>query len=57
MRSYCDEVRFDGIYLLEGADYFLIDLIFLRVFDIFQKIFGIERPGRFENGMKEEIEV
>ena len=43
-------------YLLEGADYFLIDLIF-HVLDIFQKIFGIERSGRFEIGMREKTEV
>ena len=43
-------------YLHEGADCFWVGLIF-HVFDIFQKMFGIERSGRFKIGMKEETEV
>ena len=43
-------------YLLEVADCFKIDLNF-HVFDIFQKMCGIERSGRFKIGMKEGIEV
>ena len=35
---------------------FSIDMIF-HVFDISQKMFEIERSGRFKIGMKEETEV